>query len=1161
MSEEEDPQQRQRSTPKQASALDLDDSGVGNISRTISDAFERTHHHQQQTTEKDDRLFVEAFDLVKDVSFLNDCGVTSILSDAEEETQPLLSTRENERRQTNVDGRKRGDDDRIRQRGGNSVKTTSHRSSPLLSAPERQREDVEETREKQKKRKTMRTGAMLWVLLICGCVVLALSLTSGHRNRAEAESSPLVPPQRFQNAYRDVYTTEINARENAIQPHMMTREDDYVDDTDTSPTISSPGQGKLPSNGRVERVDASSSRVSNANGLTVAFHALTGGGINDVNDIDNLIARMQDRETVHEDSSDKTSSSPSSSSSSTSIDEMYRSFRDTASVLNENSEEDMSKESASPTASSLPALPPTPPLTVPSTSTTKGQVEARSSLYTIPYDETGGMLLLSDEKAPWASESGARRQFVLETESRLLSALPRAKSVKFFDTISERFSQAVRTALMRHEFEVPGKSWERGTRWRYVAVSKKSMVVRKCMNCLAGWYSVSIKTIRRRMRSSKHRRIDMIHFAMQASDLIGLDDEEIASMGDDRGPTQSEHVTHEYDTKSPTERRLVAQPTNVVFDVIVPYACRIHRLTEFARTFPRHKLPAYYDIRLLVTNFQCDEHQNEHYVPSENLKFMIMRKSGLGPDQVFVIDAPGTFSRAKARNVLHQYARHDSIMLSTDVDMLISPSYFVNAEALVVPGVSAYFPIVWSTYEPQSRKRVACFRKSHRIQPLAMCSHDIHASSITSPDSGDWRPQSSGTYAMSGSDAKKIKMDTTFVGWGGEDTDFMQKQVLSLLHVVRMRDMGLKHIWHHEDCRDATGLQSIACAKVEAANAGSKLGLAIHVTQLLNSQELYRDSVGKLQRRIDDIVHALEKPTSSTTRQSSASSKIVLVMYSYARDLAETVKRAKFYSSCGITVMLFYSLPACERVSGICDIVTNKDIATQDLGRHFVTQGLDVEESLSPLRMHFKMMEWLSDRGDIMAFFSHVVQIDSDVLIHPYRAHELVEITDASLYAGRSIQGSASEIDEFDLPAPFCMAGAPIVYSTSQLIHAVGSNGWSTCLDHAGSSRADAEIGRCLYEHFQIGCNDGVADGAKTALSSKLVSLTNADTYDSDKKISMRELEGLFRAAITKRAISFHPLKDRTQFWAFVRMVMAHSTDEEKESSTCVLPDSAGVSV
>ena len=74
---------------------------------------------------------------------------------------------------------------------------------------------------------------------------------------------------------------------------------------------------------------------------------------------------------------------------------------------------------------------------------------------------------------------------------------------------------------------------------------------------------------------------------------------------------------------------------------------------------------------------------------------------GMGDDNTAPI---GEFSRAKAINALHRVAYHEdnTALAVVDVDLSIGPGFLRNALTYPFPQASAYFPIMWSEYNPET---------------------------------------------------------------------------------------------------------------------------------------------------------------------------------------------------------------------------------------------------------------------------------------------------------------------------------------------------------------------------------------------------------------------------------------------------------------------------
>jgi hypothetical protein len=233
-------------------------------------------------------------------------------------------------------------------------------------------------------------------------------------------------------------------------------------------------------------------------------------------------------------------------------------------------------------------------------------------------------------------------------------------------------------------------------------------------------------------------------------------------------------------------------------DIAVPVSGEDEKLRLFAarlgasiKTFRQATYGNEVHIRLLVTRYPGDQ------FPSTDEAELFRKElatnaflNGIG--SVLLVDVTSlNFSRAQALNALHQHACHDEdcVVAAIDVDMDVNPTFMRNALSFAQPGASAYFPIVWSEFNPETVRLAEAFSSNHGA-----------VLSTFSPHKGLWRKYGFGMYAISGSDAANFSMDEgRFIGWGGEDTDFYSS-VSKKLNIVRMQEHGLIHLWHPKNC-------------------------------------------------------------------------------------------------------------------------------------------------------------------------------------------------------------------------------------------------------------------------------------------------------------------------------------------------------------------------
>ena len=141
---------------------------------------------------------------------------------------------------------------------------------------------------------------------------------------------------------------------------------------------------------------------------------------------------------------------------------------------------------------------------------------------------------------------------------------------------------------------------------------------------------------------------------------------------------------------------------------------------------------------------------------------------------------------------------------------------------------AAYFPIVWSAYNPQSVQLVA--EQMAREKQIPLSDHQAVEALLPehSEHRGHWRIWGKGMYVMRGSDARRLKYDTKFEGWGLEDVDFFERVRKLPARIFRRIEPGLIHTWHPKHCNYGkeifTEAQMSDCLKTQSSEDGSELG-------------------------------------------------------------------------------------------------------------------------------------------------------------------------------------------------------------------------------------------------------------------------------------------------------------------------------------------------
>ena len=189
--------------------------------------------------------------------------------------------------------------------------------------------------------------------------------------------------------------------------------------------------------------------------------------------------------------------------------------------------------------------------------------------------------------------------------------------------------------------------------------------------------------------------------------------------------------------------------------------------------------------RLLVTRYQDED-------DSLSFRNTLAHESILDPHYVVIVHAElnsSQFSRAHAVNMLREGSAcfSDSCAFAVlDVDMFVRRGFFDRTVSfLSTPDADLYFPIVWSRFSPRGVQLAEIiFGPQEEFSRMA----------------GRWRDYGYGMFAMKGSTAKRLKMDSSFVGWGGEDADLFRRADSMKMNVVRVYEPDLVHVWHDKSC-------------------------------------------------------------------------------------------------------------------------------------------------------------------------------------------------------------------------------------------------------------------------------------------------------------------------------------------------------------------------
>ncbi|KAG7345409.1 chondroitin N-acetylgalactosaminyltransferase [Nitzschia inconspicua] len=529
-------------------------------------------------------------------------------------------------------------------------------------------------------------------------------------------------------------------------------------------------------------------------------------------------------------------------------------------------------------------------------------------------------------------------------------------------------------------------------------------------------------------------------------------------------------------------------------DIAVPIAGQDDQLEVFAeklspaiRNFRSKFRGSKIAIRLLITRFSFDSPSPEDDDQLEEFRKNLTKAARLFDEDVVFVPVQSTnneFSRAKAINALHQVAHHDdsSALAVIDVDLMVSPKFLRNALTFPFPRSAAYFPIVWSEFNPESVKLVQRIFNQPKVK-----NH-----------SGEWRKFGYGMYVIAGSDAARLSMDESFEGWGGEDTDFFAR-VRDKLNVVRLQETGLTHVWHQKLCELGGFVKDKyfrSCIASLSHFEGSQLGMYLMHLKERNATQL------------EEIMEAATKTEAGETKvDGKLSSEVVvesptvLVGVVSSRDNFPTRAKAIMktwgnpeHVPKGITIRFFVGSPPAgsELVGNAIDDVANLAslAGITDLSAIVIMDGVSDDE-YPPVRKNTAMIahmnqlvEDFENNSDAHApsAFQWISKVDDDTYVNFDAMLSFLKKRSHERYSVYGKQGIGRVEDRLGLKKaglkrPYCMGGPGYIMSRKTVKQTVSH--FKDCINFAEDSEyknflwhSDTVIGFCIHNSTGAGCWD-----------------------------------------------------------------------------------------
>jgi chondroitin sulfate synthase len=188
--------------------------------------------------------------------------------------------------------------------------------------------------------------------------------------------------------------------------------------------------------------------------------------------------------------------------------------------------------------------------------------------------------------------------------------------------------------------------------------------------------------------------------------------------------------------------------------------------------------------------------------------------------RINIVPASRSFARAEALELgAGKYDDEvENLLFFVDVDMVFTSKTLDRIRINTIKGKQAYFPIVFSEFDPHFSYERASILRNHFI---------------VNSDSGYWRQFGFGIVSVYKSDLKSVGgFNTGIRGWGKEDVDLFDKfvSVAANFSVFRAVDPQLVHVFHIVDCDPKLDdVQLSMCRGTRADTYGSVPQLAQYI--------------------------------------------------------------------------------------------------------------------------------------------------------------------------------------------------------------------------------------------------------------------------------------------------------------------------------------------
>ncbi|KAF0303273.1 Chondroitin sulfate N-acetylgalactosaminyltransferase 1 [Amphibalanus amphitrite] len=268
-------------------------------------------------------------------------------------------------------------------------------------------------------------------------------------------------------------------------------------------------------------------------------------------------------------------------------------------------------------------------------------------------------------------------------------------------------------------------------------------------------------------------------------------------------------------------------------NVLLPYYSRLETLRQFVGRFAA-LVEAGEEAVLTVIRYtdgfpsmDAEQQRRDAEGAAEVVRQANSRLAACGAaPRVRLIERTGTFSRGLA---LMEGARawdgdEDVILFLCDVDMVFGSEFLQRCRANTAPARQAYFPIVFSTYNP-------AIVYSVQNKPVVPILTSYEQGTVIKQEMGAWTTFGFGMSCQYRSDFQRLSGQfLNITGWGLEDVKLYQRFQKSDVEIVRMTDPDLVHIYHKKECnKREVGKRFNSCLRSKAVKESSQLGWGLWV--------------------------------------------------------------------------------------------------------------------------------------------------------------------------------------------------------------------------------------------------------------------------------------------------------------------------------------------